>query len=176
MSLNANDFARRWVFRNRVTIITVDQDATRVHGMTANAFTRFARSVLVLVCVDHRRNPRSSACAKALWSEVLRSDQQSVSEYYPLGGNASASPRGGARFDRTATEHLCCKSFGLSRVPVALDATRGDHTIFIAEVEEVVVRDGNHCSIFAASIERSEVRGEIAKVKTTNRSDFTSAI
>jgi len=42
------------MFRNRVTVITVDQGG-EVHGMTANAFTAVSLDpLLVLVCVDHR--------------------------------------------------------------------------------------------------------------------------
>jgi len=129
--------------------------------MTANAFTAVSLDpVLVLVCVDHRARTHAHLHARKRFGvNVLRSDQQSVSEYYARSAETHQHPQeAGARSIAPRTEHLCCKSFGLSRVPVALDATAGDHTIFIAEVEEVVVRDGEPLLYFRS--EYREVRGE----------------
>jgi flavin reductase (DIM6/NTAB) family NADH-FMN oxidoreductase RutF len=134
-------------FATGVTVITVDHEGA-VHGMTANAFTSVSLDpLLVLVCVDRRARTHAHLHAKKRFGvNVLAGDQQVISEYY---GRATqdhqhAEREAGARFDRTAhgtpvlngaLAYLEC------RLHTAQDA--GDHTIFIAAVEEVVVRQGD---------------------------------
>lgn len=146
MSLTASDFRKAMgCFATGVTIITVDQDG-EVHGMTANAFTTVSLDpVLVLVCVDHRARTHAHLHARKRFGvNVLRRDQQAISDYYARSAETHQhAEAAGARFDHTAhgtpvlqraLAYLDCR---LHSVQVA-----GDHTIFIAEVEEVVVRDG----------------------------------
>jgi flavin reductase (DIM6/NTAB) family NADH-FMN oxidoreductase RutF len=147
-------------FATGVTLITVDYES-EVHGMTANAFASVSLDpLLVLVCVDHRARTHSHLHARKRFGvNVLAENQQAVSEYY-----ADPSPthqhaeQAGARFERTqhgtpvlhgALAYLEC------RLHTAQDA--GDHTIFIAEVEDVVVRQGDPLLYF---------RGEYRKIGT----------
>lgn len=164
MSLNANDFRKAMgCFATGVTIITVDQDGDdEVHGMTANAFTAVSLDpVLVLVCVDHRARTHAHLHARKRFGvNVLRSDQQSVSEYYARSAETHQHPQEvGARFDRTAHGTPVLQG-ALAYLECRLHSTQpaGDHTIFIAEVEEVVVRDGEPLLYFRS--EYREVRGE----------------
>ena len=139
-------------FATGVTVITVDFEG-EVHGMTANAFTSVSLDpMLVLVCVDHRARTHAHLHSRKRFGvNVLAENQRVISEYY-----ASATPthqhaeqEAGARFDRTqhgtpvlhgALAYLEC------RLHTAQDA--GDHTIFIAEVEDVVVRQGDPLLFF----------------------------
>ena len=134
-------------FATGVTVITVDHEG-EVHGMTANAFTSVSLDpLLVLVCVDHRARTHAHLHAKKRFGvNVLAEDQRAISEYYarPTLTHEHAEQEAGARFERTthgtpvlhgALAYLEC------RLHTAQDA--GDHTIFIAEVEDVVVREGN---------------------------------
>jgi flavin reductase (DIM6/NTAB) family NADH-FMN oxidoreductase RutF len=134
-------------FATGVTVITVDY-AGEVHGMTANAFTSVSLDpLLVLVCVDHRARTHGHLHAKKRFGvNVLAENQRAVSEYYARATptHQHAEQEAGARFDRTthgtpvlhgAVAYLEC------RLHSAQDA--GDHTIFIAEVEDVVVREGD---------------------------------
>ncbi len=140
-------------FATGVTVITVD-DNGRVHGMTANAFTSVSlEPQLVLVCVDHRAQTHAHLTARKRFGiNVLSEGQAPISEHY---ADPERQPRGaeqaGARFDRTphgtpvlreALAYLEC------RLQDARDA--GDHTIFIAEVEEVVVRQGKPLIFFGS--------------------------
>jgi len=70
-------------FATGVTIITVDLEG-EVHGMTANAFASVSLDpFLVLVCVDHKTRTHAHLHAKKRFGiNVLREDQQAVSEYY----------------------------------------------------------------------------------------------
>ena len=153
MSLNSSEFRKAMgSFATGVTIITVDLDG-EVHGMTANAFASVSLDpLLVLVCVDHNTRTHAHLHAKKRFGiNVLREDQRAISEYYarPDRTHEHAETEAGARFDRTghgnpmlhgALAYLEC------RLHSAQEA--GDHTVFIAEVEDVVVRAGEPLLFF----------------------------
>jgi flavin reductase (DIM6/NTAB) family NADH-FMN oxidoreductase RutF len=153
MSLNSPDFRRAMGrFATGVTIVTVDLDG-EVHGMTANAFASVSLDpMLVLVCVDHTTRTHAHLHAKKRFGiNVLCEDQRAISEYYARTERTHehAEVEAGARFERTkhgtpmlqgSLAYLEC------RLHSAQEA--GDHTIFIAEVEDVVVREGEPLLFF----------------------------
>jgi flavin reductase len=153
MTLNPAEFRKAMgCFATGVTIITVDLQG-EVHGMTANAFASVSLDPpLVLVCVDHATRTHAHLHAKKRFGiNVLGEDQRAISEYYARvqRDHEHAEALAGARFDRTklgtpmlrgALAFLECR---LSSAEVA-----GDHTIFIAEVEDVVVREGEPLLFF----------------------------
>jgi flavin reductase (DIM6/NTAB) family NADH-FMN oxidoreductase RutF len=151
MPLNSSDFRRAMgCFATGVTIITVDLDGEadgEVHGMTANAFASVSLDPpLVLVCVDKRAITHTHLHEKKRFGiNVLGEDQRTISEYYanPERTHDRAESEAGARFDRTAHGTPMLDG-ALAYLECRLDSARdaGDHTIFIAEVEEVVVREG----------------------------------
>jgi flavin reductase (DIM6/NTAB) family NADH-FMN oxidoreductase RutF len=151
--LNSLEFRQAMgCFATGVTIITVDLEG-EVHGMTANAFASVSLDpMLVLVCVDHSTRTHAHLHAKKRFGiNILCQDQRAISEYYarPERDHEHAETEAGARFDRTrhgtpvlhgALAYLECK---LRSAEVA-----GDHSIFIAEVEDVVVREGEPLLFF----------------------------
>jgi flavin reductase (DIM6/NTAB) family NADH-FMN oxidoreductase RutF len=151
--LNSAEFRKAMgCFATGVTIITVDLEG-EVHGMTANAFASVSLDpMLVLVCVDHSTRTHAHLHAKKRFGiNILCQDQRAISEYYarPERDHEHAETEAGARFDRTrhgtpvlhgALAYLECK---LRSAEVA-----GDHSIFIAEVEDVVVREGEPLLFF----------------------------
>jgi flavin reductase len=153
MALSSTEFRRAMgCFATGVTIITVDLEG-EVHGMTANAFASVSLDpMLVLVCVDHTTRTHAHMHAKKRFGiNVLSEDQRAISEYYarPERTHEQAEAEAGARFDRTqhgtpmlqgALAYLEC------RLHSAQDA--GDHTIFIAEVEHVVVKNNEPLLFF----------------------------
>lgn len=153
MALNSSEFRKAMgCFATGVTIITLDLDG-EVHGMTANAFASVSLDPpLVLVCVDHTTRTHSHLHTKKRFGvNVLCESQRAISEYYarPERTHDRAEAEAGARFDRTqhgtpmlhdALAYLECR---LHSVQAA-----GDHTIFIAQVEEVVVHDGDPLLFF----------------------------
>lgn len=153
MSISPTEFRKAMgCFATGVTIVTVDLDG-EVHGMTANAFASVSLDPpLVLVCVDHNARTHAHLRARKRFGiNILAEDQRLISEYYaqPVYDHERAEAEAGARFDRTAhgtpvlhgaLAYLEC------RLQSAQDA--GDHTIFIAEVEDVVVREGNPLLFF----------------------------
>lgn len=157
MSVSPLEFRKAMgCFATGVTIVTVDLDG-EVHGMTANAFASVSLNpLLILVCVDHTARTHAHLHAKKRFGiNILSADHRAVSEYYARAvrtdslANQHVEAETGARFDRTvkgtpilhgALAYLEC------RLKSAQDA--GDHTIFIAEVEEVVVREGEPLLFF----------------------------
>jgi flavin reductase (DIM6/NTAB) family NADH-FMN oxidoreductase RutF len=159
MSADTEDFRRAMgYFATGVTVITVDYEG-EVQGMTANAFTSVSLDpMLVLVCVDRQARTHAHLHARKRFGiNVLSEQQRAIAEHYarPDRDPARAEAEAGARFDRTkhgtpvlhgALAYLEC------RLQSAQDA--GDHTIFIAEVEEIVVRAGEPLLFFQSKYRR----------------------
>jgi flavin reductase (DIM6/NTAB) family NADH-FMN oxidoreductase RutF len=159
MSLDATEFRRAMGhFATGVTIVTVDLDG-EVHGMTANAFASVSLDpLLVLVCVDHSTKTHAHLHAKKRFGvNILCDDQRAISQFYadPERVHERAEAEAGARFDRTrhgtpmlhgSLAYLECR---LHSAQVA-----GDHTIFIAEVEDVVVNNGDPLLYFKSKYRR----------------------
>ena len=153
MGVSQADFRRAMgSFATGVTVITVDYDG-EIHGMTANAFTSVSLDpLLVLVCVDHKARTHAHLHAKKRFGvNVLANGQKQISEYYARADRSHehAETEAGAKFDRTvhgtpvlhgALAYMEC------RLHTAQDA--GDHTIFIAAVEDIVVREGEPLLFF----------------------------
>ena len=166
MSLSPIEFRKAMgSFATGVTIITLDLDG-EVHGMTANAFASVSLDpLLVLVCVDHATRTHAHLHAKKRFGiNVLSEDQRAISEYYarPIRTHERAQEEAGARFGRTkhgtpmldgALAYLECRLHS--------EQEAGDHTIFIAEVEQVVVREGEPLLFFRGKYQK--VGEDIAK-------------
>jgi len=153
VTLSTTEFRKAMgCFATGVTIITVDLDG-EVHGMTANAFASVSLDpMLVLVCVDHTTRTHAHLHAKKRFGiNVLSEDHRAISEYYarPERTHENAEIEAGARFDRT-THGTPILHGALAYLECRLQSSEqaGDHAIFIAEVEDVVVRDGNPLLFF----------------------------
>ena len=139
-------------FATGVTIITVDLEG-EVHGMTANAFASVSLDpMLVLVCVDHTTRTHAHLHAKKRFGiNVLCQGQKAISEYYarPERTHENAEAEAGARFERTKHGTPVLQG-SLAYLECRLDLAQvaGDHTIFSAEVEDVVVREGQPLLFF----------------------------
>ena len=153
MTLSSSEFRKAMgCFATGVTIITVDLDG-EVHGMTANAFTSVSLDpLLVLVCVDHSTRTHAHLHAKKRFGiNVLGEDQRAISEYYarPERSHEHAEAEAGAHFERTAHGTPMLQG-ALAYLECRLHSAEqaGDHTIFIAEVEDAVVREGEPLLFF----------------------------
>jgi flavin reductase (DIM6/NTAB) family NADH-FMN oxidoreductase RutF len=147
MSITQDEFrGAMGCFATGVTVITVDDDG-KVEGMTANAFTSVSLDpILVLVCVSHKARTHAHLHARKRFGiNVLSEHQRRISEHYALAERdpALAEQEAGARFDRTRHGTPVLNG-ALAYLECRLQTTHeaGDHTIFIAEVEDVVVHQG----------------------------------
>jgi flavin reductase (DIM6/NTAB) family NADH-FMN oxidoreductase RutF len=153
MGLSQSEFRKAMgCFATGVTIITLDLES-EVHGMTANAFASVSLDPpLVLVCVDHSARTHAHLHAKKRFGvNILAGDQRVISEYYarPVHVHGHAEEEAGARFERTAQGTPILHG-ALAYLECRLQSAQeaGDHTIFIAEVEDVVVREGEPLLFF----------------------------
>jgi flavin reductase (DIM6/NTAB) family NADH-FMN oxidoreductase RutF len=152
MSLSPKEFRMAMgSFATGVTVVTVDVDG-EVHGMTANAVASVSLNpLLVLVCVDHKNHTHTHLHTKKRFGiNVLSESQQAVSQYYARPDRTyEKAEEAGARFERTqhgtpmlqdALTYLECRLHSVQEA--------GDHTIFIAEIEDVVLRSGDPLVFF----------------------------
>jgi len=133
-------------FATGVTVITLAEDGGEVHGMTANAFSSVSLDpLLVLVCVDNQARTHAHLQEKKRFGiNVLSSDQRLISEFYAGSTDTHQhAEAAGARFVRSAYGTPALQG-ALAYLECILRHAHaaGDHTIFIAEVEDVVVREG----------------------------------
>lgn len=156
MSATQEEFRRAMgCFATGVTVITVD-DEGKVEGMTANAFTSVSLyPLLVLVCVSQKARTHAHIHARKRFGvNVLSEHQRRISEHYALVDRdpARAEQEAGARFDRTKQGTPVLHG-ALAYLECRLQSTQdaGDHTIFIAEVEDVVVHEGRPLLYFQSA-------------------------
>jgi len=112
----------------------------------------------VLVCVDHDTRTHSHLHAKKRFGiNVLSEEQRAISEYYarPERDHERAETEAGARFDRTRHGTPMLRG-SLAYLECRLHSSQdaGDHTIFIAEVEDVVVREGEPLLFFRGNYQK----------------------
>ena len=151
MSVSQAEFRKALAcFATGITVITLDSE-NEVHGMTANAFTSVSLDpMLVLVCVDQRARTHAHLHAKKRFGVNILAER-AISEYYarPTRTHDRAAEEAGAAFERTALGTPVLRgalAYLECRLHTAQDA--GDHTIFIAEVEDVVVNEGKPLLFF----------------------------
>jgi flavin reductase len=153
MGLTVSDFRKAMgCFATGVTIVTVDLDG-EVHGMTANALASVSLDPpLLLVCVDHSARTHAHLRARKRFGiNILAEHQQPISQYYARTDYSQerAEQEAGARFDRTRHGTPILQG-ALAYLECMLQSTQeaGDHTIFIAAVEDVVVHTGQPLLFF----------------------------
>jgi flavin reductase (DIM6/NTAB) family NADH-FMN oxidoreductase RutF len=150
-------------------VITVAEGDEEIHGMTANSFTSVSLDpLLVLVCVDHRARTHTHLQARQRFGiNILANDQRAISEYYARSVETHQHAEvAGARFDRTshgtpvlhgALAYLECRLHSAKAA--------GDHTIFVAEVEEVVMGEGTPLLYFRGQYK--QLGGDVAAPPAT---------
>ena len=133
-------------FASGVTVITVETSEGFIHGMTANAFCSVSlRPPLVLVCIDHLAETYLHLRERGNFGvSVLKQEQEALSEFFAdPERNPDGAYRLGIRYRKMKSgmpvlentlANLDC------RIVSAYAA--GDHTIFVAEVREVLLGEG----------------------------------
>src|SRR6266851_8698079 len=74
-------------FSTGVTVVTVEREPGKIHGMTANSFTSVSLDpMLILVCVDQRAKMLPLLEEKKSFGvSVLKAGQEALSEYFAKG-------------------------------------------------------------------------------------------
>ncbi len=131
-------------FATGVAVISSLEANGGIHGMTANAFTSVSlEPPLVLVCIGHQRNTYRNVLDQGRFGiNVLSEGQRAIARYYAREdrdrvGDVQVPWRvkeGGSPMVEGSLVFLEC------RVVARYD--HGDHTIFVAEVEEAATGVG----------------------------------
>ena len=154
-------------FATGLTVVTAEREPGLVHGMTANSFTSVSLDpLLILICVDQRAKMLSLLHKKKRFGiSVLKQGQEAISEYFAKGEqSADAEQRLSIRYRWTpggvpvlegTLLHLTCN--------VNASHVAGDHTIFVGEVEDAAIHDGEPLLYF---------RGEYRNIARHNPSKY----
>lgn len=158
-SLTSLDFRRALgQFATGVTVVTVESAPGRVHGMTANSFTSVSlEPPLISVCVDHQAHLLPMLTVERLFGvNILRSDQQNLSEFFSrVGEHQKAEAGEHVRFRWTADgipllEDVLCQVACL----VKDLHPAGDHTIVVGEVLSASLYPGEPLIFFRGDYTR----------------------
>ncbi|HZP22231.1 MAG TPA: flavin reductase family protein [Terriglobales bacterium] len=133
-------------FASGVTVITVRTAEDAVHGMTANAFCSVSlHPPMVLVCVDQLAETYLHLREHGQFGvSVLKQEQEALSEFFAdPERNPDAAYRLGIRY-RTLKSGIPVLEEALANLDCrVVDAhPAGDHTIFVAELREVLLGEG----------------------------------
>ena len=144
-------FRQAWgKFATGITILTTMEPGGHVHGMTANGVASVSlEPFLILACIGHDRNTYPLVKNRKRFAiSILAEEQRDLAEYYVRDpkertGDAPANfrftPAGSAIVEK-------CLAYMDCRVVSAHEA--GDHTIFVAEVEEIGLDEGRPLVFF----------------------------
>jgi len=133
-------------FTTGVTVVTVEREPGKIQGMTANSFTSVSLDpMLILICVDKKAKILPLLEKKNVFGvSVLKQSQEAISEYFARGKHSAEAE------ERLSIQYV----WSPSGVPVLEDAllqlgckvisarVAGDHTIFVAEVQDAEIHDG----------------------------------
>jgi len=139
-------------FATGVTVVTVEYQPGKIHGMTANSFASVSLNpLLVLICVDHRALMHPFLHEqKRFGVSVLKEHQQALAEFFAQPGqNEDVEDRLGIRF-RLSPSGIPMLEGTLARLScrMAHSYVSGDHTIFLGEVETAEVSEGQPLLFF----------------------------
>jgi flavin reductase (DIM6/NTAB) family NADH-FMN oxidoreductase RutF len=133
-------------FATGVTVVTVEYEPGKIHGMTANAFASVSLSpLLILICVDHRAHMLPFLHREERFGvSVLKEHQQAISEFFAQPGqNEDVEDRLNIRFRRSPSGIPMLEgTLAQLSCHVASSYVAGDHTIFIGEVKTVDISEG----------------------------------
>ena len=131
-------------FATGVTVVTTVPDHGSIHGMTANAFASVSlEPPLVLVSISRHRNTHLHIQRSGRFGvNVLARNQEMIARYFAQSDKPSGEePKNLWRSDNAGSPRMegALAFLGCS---VVASHSYGDHTIFIAEVDEVDIQPG----------------------------------
>jgi flavin reductase (DIM6/NTAB) family NADH-FMN oxidoreductase RutF len=137
--LTSLDFRRALgQFATGVTVVTVEREVRRVHGMTANSFTSVSLvPPLVSVCIDQLAHLLPLVKRRRLFGiSVLKENQHDISEFF---ARTEQPPREESQLEvrfRWDAEGIPLLEDVLCQISCRLHSAHvaGDHTILVGEV------------------------------------------
>jgi flavin reductase (DIM6/NTAB) family NADH-FMN oxidoreductase RutF len=152
-ALTTRDFRKALgQFATGITVVTVEREPGAVFGMTANSFTSVSlEPMLILVCVDDKAKILPLLHQRKQFGiSVLKQGQQAISEYFAQSEqHAEAEERLALRYRRTPSGVPVLEGTALQLSCSVVDSyIAGDHTIFVAKVEDAEMQGGEPLLFF----------------------------
>ena len=139
-------------FATGVTVITIEREPGVVFGMTANAFSSVSLNpMLILVCVDEKAKILPLLHKKKHFGvSVLKHHQQAVSEYFAQSvQHREAEERLAIQYRWTPSNVPVLEGTSLQlSCSVVAEHVAGDHTIFVARVDDAEIAGGEPLLFF----------------------------
>lgn len=154
-------FRQAWSnFGTGVTVITTaetnERDAeVKVHGMTANGVVSVSLDPpLALACIGHNRNSFPLIKANRRFGiSILSSAQQYIAQHYTKPPEERGSDEH-ISFARLGDSTVLAEALTAMDCRVVSEHEAGDHTLFVAEIEHVNIREGEPLLWFQGSFGR----------------------
>lgn len=130
-------------FASGVTVVTTKDADGNLHGLTVSAFSSVSMSPpLILVCILKRTGSYSSfEESKSFVVNILDESQQQISNHFASHSDDKFSGQN-YQLNENGLPVLCDCLVNLEcRLKHSYDG--GDHTIFVGEIENVTVNEGN---------------------------------
>jgi flavin reductase (DIM6/NTAB) family NADH-FMN oxidoreductase RutF len=152
MSINKNEFrAALGRFASGVTVVTLRDADGRLHGITVSAFCSVSlEPPLVLVCIEKKAGSHHAfSDGKAFVVNLLAAGQQHISDRF---ASRIADKFEGVAY-RSGIENLPVLDDALANLECILKYSydAGDHTIFVGEIENAHISDGEPLIYFHGS-------------------------
>lgn len=133
-------------FATGIAVVTVETASGGVHGMTASAFCSVSlHPPLVLVCVDQLAETYLHLRERGRFGiSILKASQEGVSEFFAdPERNPDAAYRLGIRYQKMKAGMPVLEDALANADCRVVDVhAAGDHSIFVAEVHEVLLGEG----------------------------------
>ncbi|HEX8637330.1 MAG TPA: flavin reductase family protein [Pyrinomonadaceae bacterium] len=144
MSISKEEFRRALSrFASGVTVVTTKDSNGKLYGITVSAFCSVSLSPpLILVCIERTTGSHHAlAASKRFVVNILSENQQNLSNHFAL---PSDDKFAGVDF-RAGIEEIPVLNGALVNLECRLRNSYegGDHTIYVGEIENAVVNDGN---------------------------------
>ena len=153
--VSKDDFRRAMSkFATGVTVVTTVDHQGQVHGMTANAFTSVClEPPVLLMCLAHSTNTYGYVEARRYFGlNIVGARQQDVAQYFAkppedrhgeVEYGVSTSAGGVPTLDGSMVSFVC---------RVVGSHVYGDHTVYVAQVEEMKLGDSADPLLFYDSL------------------------
>lgn len=144
MSISKEDFRRALSrFASGVTVVTTKDADRKFYGITVSAFCSVSLAPpLILVCIERTTSSHHAlAQSKRFVVNILRENQQSLSNHFA----APSDDKFAGIAYHAGIEEIPILTGALANLECRLQNSYegGDHTIFVGEIENAIVNDGN---------------------------------
>lgn len=142
--MDPQSFREAWArFATGVTVITSAEPDGAVHGMTANGVMSVSlHPPLAVVSIGHNRNSHGFIKSSGRFGiSILNAGQVDVAAHFTRSPELR-SPNAGIPYRDLGYSVVIDGALAAMDCRVISEHREGDHTLFVAEVERIIINDG----------------------------------